>query len=35
MGIANDLTVKLRFPVIAVPLGSKPEDTPVERKQGG
>jgi amidase len=32
LGIANDLAAKMGFPVISVPLGFYPEDTPVEKE---
>jgi len=34
LGIANDLAAKMGFPVVAIPLGFWPEDTPVEKKGG-
>lgn len=34
LGIANDLAAKMRFPVMAIPLGFWPEDTAVEKKGG-
>ncbi|KAJ9490380.1 hypothetical protein VN97_g2871 [Penicillium thymicola] len=33
-GIANDLAAKMGFPVISIPLGYFPEETPIEHDQG-
>ena len=35
LGISNDLAAKMGFPVMCVPLGFWPEDTPVQKGNGG